>query len=412
MPKQRQIPGLFPREHADGTTVWHWKPSKQVRALGFRNVQLGTDPRAAVLQAMDLNAQVDALRAGAAAPAAAGPRLPRVVRFAELVSRYRAHDAFTSLRDATRAEYDVRLRQLATVFLDGELPARDVSPQVVSTLLDSLLANSSRNVAASTMRILRLLMNFAVRQGIVATNPTHGIKAPLPPPRKVQMGTAVREAIVEAAGALGLDDIAFAVPLAYWMLQREGDVLALSRLGWREIEVRRADLDGAHRAALVNDRGRMMGFRLAQQKTGTWIDAPIPPTLHAAIEARLRASPAGWLFPRPTDPTVPLHEKTFQRQFAEARGSAWAVAIMRGDPALAAAIEACQFRDLRRTGMVAYGSAGARLQWITALSGHAVIGRRTILDTYMPGDTEGACACVATGVLAEQRRMADRVAGA
>jgi hypothetical protein len=39
------------------------------------------------------------------------------------------------------------------------------------------------------------------------------------------------------------------------------------------------------------------------------------------------------------------------------------------------------------------------------LSGHAVIGRKTILDTYMPGDTAAAIACVATGLDYRQRQQ-------
>jgi hypothetical protein len=211
--------------------------------------------------------------------------------------------------------------------------------------------------------------------------------------------------------ALGLDFVALAIDLAFWTLQRQADVLALSRIAWREIDVAQLDLAPRHAAELVNARGRVMGFRLQQQKTGTCIDAPLPPSLHDRTEAALRASNGVGVFVDLNHPKQQMPAWQFQRAFREAQDAAWAVAIMDGDEALATAIEACQYRDLRRTGMIAYKDAGAALPNVTALSGHAVLGRRTILDTYMPGDTAGACACVAAGIAAARSRKVRREHG-
>ena len=413
---KRQIPFLSPPVTlADGTVVYHWKPSPRLRRAGFTNRKLGSDRRAAILAAIDLNEQVRAWEEGQAAGAAAvapARALPRVVRFGELIARYRQHDAYTGLRASSRRGYDAYLNRLEHIFLDGELPVRDITKGVVQRVRDEQVAAHSAAVAAYVVRVLRLLMSFAVDQELISANPCIGISTPLPAPRRTQMGPAVRDAIVEAAHALGMEDVAFAVTLDFWMVQRRADVLNLGRFAWREIRVRGTELDPTHRAVLVNPHGRIMGFRLAQQKTGTWVDAPIPPALHEGIEARFRGGNKGWLFPDPDDADEPIAGWKFARRFSDARGAAWAVALMRDDPALAEAIITCRFSDLRRTGMIAYGNAGAPLQWITALSGHAVLGRRTILDTYMPGDTPGACACVATGLLAEQHREANQAADA
>jgi hypothetical protein len=41
--------------------------------------------------------------------------------------------------------------------------------------------------------------------------------------------------------------------------------------------------------------------------------------------------------------------------------------------------------------MVYFGEQGVPIQFITAMSGHAVLGnKRTILDTYMPGNSRFA----------------------
>jgi hypothetical protein len=408
MPKQRQIPFLFAQKLASGQRVWHWKPSPRLRAAGFTNQKLGHDERAAVAAAIDLNAQVAAWSAGNAPAEAEAPRqrLPRVVRVSELMTRYRQSADFTDLRDKTKHEYQVRMRQIEHWALDGALPVRDITSELVMDLRRVLL-EGSRFRAASILRVLRLILAFAERESIIpkGSNPAAGIRIPEPPARKTRMGAAVRDAIVESATELKLPDVVLAIELGFTMLQRRGDVLALTRMAWREIKD--VDVDPRHVAVLANARGRVMGFRLQQQKTAAWVDAPLPPALHDLIEERWRDNPSGLLFRHPTDPSRPMPGFLFQRRFQLCRDVAAGVALMRGHPELAEAIDEVQFRDLRRTGMIFYKDAGATTQAITALSGHAVLGKKSILDTYMPGDTAGAMACVAAGVrfLAQQEKQ-------
>lgn len=399
MPKKRQIPRLFDQQLADGRTVYHWKPSKSLRAAGFTNRKLGTNYAAAVAEAVQLNAQVAAWQSNSAAPAEEGafrPPLPRVVRFAELVERYKGSEEWKQLRDSTQREYGSRLRQLEYWAGDGTLPVKDIDKQAVADLRKQLLKGSVYKCGAM-LRVLRMVLNWAMGEGIVQSNATDAVKIPEPPARKVMMPSRIRDAISEAAIELGMRDVALAIELAFWTLQRQGDVLELGRMAWREVD-NLQDVDPRHTAQLVDARGRVMGFRLRQQKTLTWIDAPMPPMLHEAVERAMRDAGNGYVFPHPERPEEPMPTWMFQRRFRAARDAAAAVAIMREDMALAEAIDAVQYRDLRRTGMTFYKSAGAKVPWITALSGHAVIGRKTILDTYMPGDTESAIACVATGL--------------
>ncbi|QNQ09294.1 phage integrase SAM-like domain-containing protein [Sphingomonas alpina] len=405
MPKQRQIPCLFARKLADGQTMWHWKPSARLRRAGFVNVKLGYDHGPAVIQAMELNAQVVQWdKTGATGDGAAVLRpAPRVVRFAELMARYRASDAFTTLRASSRREYDTRLRQLDHWAMDGQLPVRDIDKQLVRDLRNGLVSGHSIHRAASTLAVLRLLLAWAVREGIVRENAAVNCDIPERPSRRNVMNDAVMLAIVAAARRLKLPEVELGIDLAFWSLQRQADILALNRLAWREYD----NVDRDHAALLANPRGRVMGFRLCQQKTAVWIDAPMPPQFHDRVETALSASPTGFLFQHPDDASQPMPDWMFQRRFKAARTAAAENATMAGNNALAEQINQCQFRDLRRTGMTFYSNMGARLPWITALSGHAVLGRKTILDTYMPGNTEGACACVATGIAGLQRR-ADR----
>jgi len=401
MPKKRQIARLFPQLLADGETVYHWKPSKTLRAAGFVNVKLGTDFGSACTQANELNSQVDAMNRGLSAETIVERPVSRVVRFGELVLRYRASDAFTTCRKSTRAEYGTRLRQLEHWAMDGKLAVRDIDRAMVRDLRNGLMQGSIF-CAASTLRVLRLLLQWAEDESIIkkGTNPATDSDIPETPARKTRMEAPVRAAIMEAARALDREWLTLAIDLGFWMLQRQGDIRHLNRMAWRELE----GVDGRHAAQLANPRGRVMAFRLCQQKTGTWIDAPLPPFMHDRVEAAMRATNSGYLFPDPDHPDQPIPDWKFQRRFLEAKDAAAAVAIMDGNMALAEAIDACQFRDLRRTGMIFYKDMGAKVPDITALSGHFVIGKKTILDTYMPGDTAGACACVATGLAGLQAR--------
>jgi hypothetical protein len=402
MPKKRQIPRLFPQPLESGATMWHWKPSKSLRAAGFANVKLGTDMGAAVNQAIALNQQVEDLRAGTAPAEAPRRILPRIVRFPELTDRFRKSDDFTGLKASTRAEYGSRLRALE--HWAGTIAVRDIDAQLVRELRNNLVTGSPYR-AAGILRVLRLLLAWAKKESIIAVNPATACDIPEPPARKIRMDEPVRAAIIGAAEALDMPWLGLAIELAFWELQRQGDVRNFNRMAWREM----SGIDPRDAAMLANPRGRVMGFRLCQQKTGTWIDAPVPPFLHDAVEAAMKASGGGYVFPHPDRPEEPMPDWMIQRRFREAQGAAWAVAIMDGNAQLAAAIDACQFRDLRRTGMIFYKDARNETHDITALSGHYALGKKTILDVYMPGDTAGACRCVANGVrymLERQQREA------
>jgi integrase len=381
--------------------MWHWKPSPALRKAGWTNRSLGADHAAAVAQALDLNKQVAAWRDGNTPASQTAKQPPRIIRFNELLERYQAAPEFKMLKPATQREYRVRLRQLAFWALDGNLPVRDIDTAMVQDLRSELMRGSQHR-AAATLRVLRLLLNWAISARIIAINPADSVKIKEPPARRTVMGEEIRDAITAVVLDKGQHDIALAIDLAFWTLQRQADLLSFTRLFWRELE----GGEGWQRAALADPRGRVMGFRIQQGKTATWVDAPVPPVFHATIEAAMTGE-GRWLFPDLDDSTKSMPQWQFQRRFRAARDQAATTARESGQTDLADAIANVQFRDLRRTGMVAYSNAGARLNWITALSGHAVIGRKTIIDTYVPSSekTEMAIACVATGLLAQQRRQ-------
>lgn len=408
MPKKRQIPHLFERTRADGSIVWDWRPSPRLRKLGWQTVTYDCGELDAISQALERNQQVRAFDAKAPADGMPAPRIPpRIVRFDDLVARFYASDDFTGLAPATQREYRSRITWLQQWAVDATgrpVPVRHIDAQMVEDLREALIS-VGRHTAAPKLRVLRLLLGFARRKGMIRDNPATGIRIPEPVARKTRMEADARAAIAEAAVELGHPWVPIAVDLGLWLCQRQGDIRHFNRMAWREM----TGIDAQDAASLANPQGRVMGFRLCQQKTGTWVDAPVPPMLHAAIIAAMMAGTGDYVFPDPADPMQPMADWMMQRRFRECRDVAAGVAIMRGQLALAEAIDACQFRDLRRTGMIMHKDAGNHSRNITALSGHAVLGRKSILDTYMPGDTAGAARCVATTYrdwLAQQQKEA------
>lgn len=390
-----KIPFLHARRLAGGGVAWHWQPSPRLRKAGWANRLLGrSDGRAPsreiVEQALELNRQVESWDRGAAAVAPARP-VPRKWTFGDLVTAYKASSEWAELADATRREYDVRLRQLTWWADEGRLPVSQLDPQMVADLRAALMG-ASRFKCASTLRVLRLLLNWAKAPArrIITENVTDGVRIPGTPSRQAKLSLVQTEAVAVASERLGDHATALAIRVGFWSLQRRSDMLGLNRLAWRTFE----NLDPRDRPALAGERGDVRGFRLRQRKTGVWVDAPIPPMLHPAIDAAFVRSQ--WLFADPADPERPLHPKALERSARAALD--------------AAGFPGHQFRDLRRSGMSWMKDMGALQSNVFAISGHAVMGKRSIVDTYMPPDTLAACAAVAAA-LRTLARIEQREAG-
>ena len=136
-------------------------------------------------------------------------------------------------------------------------------------------------------------------------------------------------------------------------------------------------------AALVGPSGRVLGFRLQQDKTGRHVDCPMPPFLHEAIEAAF--AKGQWLLAHSQDPAKHVSGDVLRRRIRpllDARGMAGK-----------------QLRDFRRSGMSWLKDMGALKSDVFAISGHPLDGQqRTMADTYMPPDTRAAAAAVAAAL--------------
>lgn len=407
----RQIPFLHWQTLKDGTQVAHWKPSPALRKAGFTNQKLGarTSPRdreatkAANRAAELLNDKVDEWRAHRVGPVAAPA--PRKWRFIDLTDAYRASDEWKVLGAKTQREYGTRLRQLEFWAEEGMLPVRAIDKDMVKDLKRGLLADDGSIFrCASTLRVLRLLLNWAKGEGIVDANATEGVKIPSTPKRRVLFLESEVATVMAAATASGWPSLALAFEIGLWTFQREADLLAVTRMAWRTID----NCAPADAAVLAGPRGDVKGIRLQQGKTGAWVDCPIPPWLHDPIEAAFATAAAhghGFLLFDDADPARverPLPDRE--------KGPACAVPEWLFQRRARAALDAAgchgkRFRDLRRSGMSMFRDLGVETAGIVTISGHAVIGTSSVLDDYLPANTRAACAALATALRARTARQ-------
>lgn len=389
-----QIPYLASHRMKDGRCSWHWKPSPRLRREGWKNSALGITvgkrpTREIVDAALAITAQVEAWeqeRSLATSPVAA----PRAWQFTDLVTAYRASPEFAlkpkgqpdapGIAASTRREYEVRLRQLEFIFEDGRLRIADIDRDLVQEIRKSLVTPAEDGTrpslfkAASTLRVLRLLMRWAKNERLIDHDPTDGVEIPTPPARAAKLDW---RAIADAAAADGADAVGSrALRIGFWSMQRREDLCQLNRFQWRELH----GVDPRDRPVLVNERGQVMGFRLQQGKTGRWVDCPMPPFLHGEIEAAFEESQ--WLFPHSLDPAKHVSGDVMRRK---------AKPLLDG-----AGHDHIQLRDMRRSGMSWVKDMGALKSDVFAISGHPLDGqRRTMADVYMPPDSRAACAAIA-----------------
>lgn len=381
-----KIPFLYPRPLASGRFAWHWKPSPRLMREGWKSHHLGeTDrkvPSADIVKAaLEMNQAVEDFDSGQVQPALpAAPVPPRLYRWDDLVAAYRASPEFASTADSTKREYNTRFGQLRTWAADGQLYISHIDTRAVKDLKAAFAGHPWKGPAL--LRVLRMVLRWAVNEGILRTDPTAAITIPTPPSRDKRMGW--HDVLACCATDPGNTIGTRYMRLAFWMMQRRSDMVDLSRFQWRQMH----GADPRDVPVMANDRGEIWGFRLRQKKTNRWVDCPLPPFLHAEVEAAFAQSQ--WLFPHSQDNSRHMSGDIMRR---------------RTKPLLVAGgFPTHQLRDLRRSGMAWAKDMGALASNVFAISGHPLLGQqRTMADTYMPPDTRAAIAAIAAAERTRQQ---------
>jgi integrase len=322
-------------------TLYYWQPTRVLREAGFlprRLAERTNDIVDAVREAEELNRQLDAWRTGHAPVPIQPGTMPWLVKL------YRADERYTSLRPKTQAGYDQCIGVIeAWSGRAGHPPLATISRKACRTFYRSMSRTPAQ--AAAVLRVLRILLGFAVDEGEIDRNPAEKMRIKGRPPRDQVWTPEQVEAFVAAACAMGRPSVGLAARLGEGLGQREGDIL---RLGWT-----------AYNGAV---------FRLRQSKRSKLIDVPVIAELRLALDQAPR-----------TAATIVVSETTgrpytidnFSHLFRE-------IADKAGLPA------DLQYRDLRRTAVVRLGEASCTEAEIVAITGHSLRTAAQILETYLP----------------------------
>ncbi len=280
------------------------------------------------------------------ARAAAVPAQPSVDSLAGLVALYLASPDYLRLAASTRRDYGRILARLCARY--GDLGYAGITRRVVLAIRDAHASTPA--MSNYILRVLRLLLGWALDRGMIAANPAALPRQLAIRPRRAVWGPQDEAAILKAASP--------PLQLAYWLAiytaQRQGDIL---RLTWRQYD------------------GDTLTLR--QGKTDAPVRVPCHPALRALLDALPRRSP------------VILTAADGRPYTLDHFRHEWRAAT------LAAGLDGLQFRDLRRTAMVRLAEAGATTAEIAAVSGHDIARTQRILDTYIPRSTAMARAAIA-----------------
>lgn len=326
-----RTPHLRPRKRRGGKTRWYWVPSASVERLGFQLVRLSDSPARAVLEAQERNLEVDEYRHKLARGLFDGAPAGSV---RALIGHYMTHGDFLLLAETTRRDYAARLDIIAKRI--GDATVRDVTPAIVQELK---LAYADRPSQANhVLRVLRLLLSFARRQGMIQLNPAASFRQYREPPRRQVWKHADEQRFLAMCGP----EIALVFMLAIYTAQRQADLLALP---WSAYD------------------GEVIVLR--QGKTGAWVDVPVTARLHRALAETQRKSPI--ICTRNGRPWKGDH---FRHCFKAAMTRA--------------GIADRRFQDLRRTAVVRLAEAGCTVPEIASVTGHSIDTTQKIIETYLP----------------------------
>lgn len=329
-----QIRHFVTKGRRGGKKLYYWQPSSSLRQQGWRSQRLDDERGRALVQAEEINAQVDRWRAGGSLVLH-----PKEGSVSALIRLYCQDEAFTARAEKTRNEYRKHLRLIEDRF--GDLPVAAITRRVIHTYKQQFADRPHQGNAI--LRTMRIVFGFAHDLGWIEQNPAAKPRQFTVRPRDQVWSPDDECRFIRAAHQLELPSMALALALGIYTAQREGDII---RMPW-------ATYDGEW-------------IRLRQRKTGKLIDIPVLTQLRAALEA----VPRRGTIILTTETGRPYREDWFRHRFAQ---------VME-----AAGLTGLQFRDLRRTAVVRMGEQDIHERDIAAITGHEIERTRRILETYLP----------------------------
>lgn len=358
---------LTSRPGRNGKKRRFWQPSKALQDAGWKIRRLSDDIETAMVEAQRYNSDLDEWYAGTRG----APTTAKAGTVEALVHMFKNGHQWKSIRPKTQVSYDYAFRII--LGWAGDSPVAALSPRLVEKFYHSMAAKTPSK-AATCMRVLRLLLEYARRQDMITTNPAAklGIKSTakkgdLWSPEQVQH-------MVNTADAMGLFSMGTAIFLNEWMGQRKGDLTRIPLSSYRA-----------------------GGIYIRQSKTGAEAFLPVDmvPRLKFRVDEQLawnRKSGRNSLLLLPAPNGSQWSEFWFTSKFAEVRAKA-AETMPSVKPLI--------FMTLRHTAITRLAEAGCELPQIASISGHTFKTCQDIIDRYNIRTSEMARQAFKKRLLAE-----------
>ena len=331
---------------------YYWQPATALRQAGWKCRRLPDTLEAAIAEAEKINAELDAWRLGKAEV----NNIPKGGTLNSLIYTYTHSNEYRRLAPNTKKDYDYRLSIIEK--WGGTVPLEGITRKAVKVLWEKL-AETSQWKANATIRVLRLLLEFAVQIGDLTINPAAKPGLAEIAPRSVVWTPEEIDAFVEKADTLGYFNVGTAIMLAAYLAQREGDIL---KLRWEDYQ------NG--------------GFYIHQNKTRAYIWVPVHPLLKMRLEKY------------PNHSGLVVRSDLDGRQYSKDAFVGRFTLIRREVVKKIPEAQRCKFMDLRRTAIVRLAEAGCTEAQISAVSGHKIDTCRRILETYLPRNSKMAQAAI------------------
>lgn len=265
---------------------------------------------------------------GAPTKAEIGANRTKPGTIAAAVVAYFNSAVFQSLAESTKATYRGILESFRAQHGDKRIVMLE------RRHIELMISNRARTPAAANnlLRMIRLLMQFAVVNGLRRDDPTVGVKSVRNRSDGFYTWTEADIAAFEAKHAIG-SRARLAFALLLYTAQRRGDVVKMGRQHIRD--------------------GVMI---IRQQKTGTMVHVPVHPELQAVIAA----APSGQLTFLVTSEGKPFTAAGFGNLFRDWCDEA-------GLP------KACAAHGLRKAASRRLAEAGCTAHQIMAITGHKTL---------------------------------------
>jgi integrase len=360
-------------------TYFYWQPSADLQREGWCTRRLADQLEKAIAEAQQFNRQVDEWRQGREVLPNQADTLPWLIKL------YRLDDRFTSLSAATKRSYDQSMITIQAWSERASDPPLSTIKRKHVKLFYQAMREKTPAKANAVIRVLRLLLAFAIDEGFLDDNPASRPRMKGRPPRQQRWTEEAIHTFCSAARSADRSSLQLAVLLGAWLGQRQGDIL---RMTWQQYD------------------GQQVTLR--QSKTGVLIAVPVMADLKIILDEALqkrRKQVAEELEKTASkDPSIDrvdtrIAVKASAMLIAETTSKPYKVDHFRHEfrrIANAAGLKDLQFLDLRRSAVVRLAEAGCTVPQIAAITGHQLDRTLRILETYLPRNSEMARAAIHT----------------